>query len=587
MEIDSSKNSTIKIVVLFAFLLVIFIIFIAATSKIAFSDRSMPSLVTSSVESAMRGSIISLDGFTLASSKKLYKALINTHNLDLNKKELFVTLFSIYSGEPKSAIYNKLKKEGNIVLSYNIDEKTAVNLKKLSAKLLNFGIFKEYEDESGRVFNYGLSIVESGEKREYLYGDSMEPVIGYVKKYEDNMITKVKGVKGLERYYQADLEPIQDRYVRGTRDVGFSIILDGDSIVRERIDGENLHINISLKLQKKLERIIDNFKQKLDAEEIVVAVLDSKSGALLSLATTNRFDPNAIKRRDYPYLNARAIEYPIEPGSVIKPIVFAILLENSLLNPYENIYLEEGSYTLKGKTITDSHKMGRATAEEVIIQSSNIGMTKLALRLDSSLYFDGLVRFGFAKSTGIDLPYEKVGSIPSVTMLNNDIYKATVSYGYGLQTTFMQILKAYNVFNNKGVSISPRIGSYFTSSRSDRRSIKEPLKERVISEVNANTIKNILIKTVREGTGKAANVAGLEIGGKTGTAHIAIAGRYEDYYNSSFFGFANDKKSKYTIGVMVYGLGSKGEYYASQTAVPIFREIVKLLVNEGVLRPSE
>lgn len=584
---NGNRNKTVKVVVLFAFLLAFFLLFIAATSKIALSKRSMPSLVTSSVETAIRGSIISLDGFTLASSKKLYKAVINSYNLDPDKKELFVTLFSIYSGESKKDIYDRLKKEGNIVLSYNIDEKTAVNLKKLSAKLLNFRVFKEYEDESGRVFNHGLSVLESGEKREYLYGDSMEPVIGYVKKYEDNMITKVEGVKGLERYYQANLEPIQDQYIRGTRDIGFNIILNGDSLFRERIDGENLHINISLKLQKKIERVLDSFNQRIKAEEIVASVLDSKSGAILSLATTSRFNPNAIRRKDYPHLNARAIEYPVEPGSVIKPIVFSILLENSLVNPYENVYLEEGRYTLRGKTITDSHKMGRAIAEEVITQSSNIGMTKFAQRLSPASYFEGLVKFGFARSTGVDMPYEKVGSIPSLNMLNSDIYKATVSYGYGMQATFIQVLKAYNVFNNGGVTMSPRVGSYFTSSSSARSFIREPAKENVLSEVSANTMKNILIKTVREGTGKAANLPGLEIGGKTGTAHIAVAGRYENYYNSSFFGFANDKKSKYTIGVMVYGLGSDGEYFASQTATPIFREIVKLLVNEGALSPLE
>jgi len=583
---SSNKNRTVKVVVLFAFLLAFFILFISAIVKIAYSGRSLPSLESSSIESAIRGSIISKDGFTLASSKKLYKAVVNTYNIDPAKKELFVTLFSIYSKESKKDIYDKLKKSGNLVLSYNIDEKTAVNLKKLAGKLINLGVFREYEDENGKVFNYGLSILESGEKREYLYDDTLEPILGYVKKYEDNMITKVKGVKGLEKYYQDNLEPLQDQYIRGVRDIGFNIILDGDSIYKERIDGENLHINISLQLQKKIERILDTFKQKIGSEEIVAAVMDSSSGEIYSLATTNRFDPNNIRRKDYPSLNAKAIEYAIEPGSVIKPIVFSILLDNNLVNPHENIYLEEGRYTLKNKVITDSHKMGWAVAEDSIIKSSNIGMTKLSSRLTPAAYFDGLVKFGFAKSTGIDLPYEKVGSLPSINMLGSDIYKATISYGYGMQATFMQMLKAYNAFNNQGYMLTPRVGSYFKAESSTKSYMSPSIKEAAMKEVSANIMKNILIKTVKEGTGKAAYLEGLEIGGKTGTAHIAIGGRYENVYNSSFFGFANDKKSRFTIGVMVYGLDSSGEYFASQTATPIFREVVKLLVNESLLVPQ-
>lgn len=583
MQDNNRKNKTVKVVVLFAFLLAFFLLFIAATFKIAFSDRKIPTLESSHVESAIRGAIISRDHFTLASSKKLYKAVVNTHNIDPGKKGLFVNLFSIYSGMSKKELYKKLQKRGNIVLSYNIDEKTAMNLKKLAGKFLAYGVFRDYEDSSGKVFNYGLSIIESGEKRDYLYDDTLEPVLGYVKKYEDNMITKVEGVKGLEKFYQYNLAPVQDEYVRGTRDIGFNVILNGDSIVKERIDGETLYLNISLKLQKKIERIADRFKEKLGAEEVVVGVMDTKSSDILVAATSNRFDPDHIRRKDYASLNSKLAEYPVEPGSVIKPVVFSILLENGLVNPYENIFLEDGRYTIAGKTITDSHKMGRAVAEDVVIHSSNIGMAKLSQRLSSVAYFEGLVRFGFSKLTGIDLPYEKKGTVPTLNNLGSEIYKATVSYGYGLQATFIQILKAYNVFNNGGVTGVPRIGRYFSSVMNPKSYINQQENEKIISVATANTIKNILMKTVKDGTGKATYIEGLEIGGKTGTAHIAIGGRYEDLYNSSFFGFANDKDSRFTIGVMVYNLDSKGEYYASQTAVPIFRETVKLLIAEGEL----
>ncbi|MFP4332090.1 MAG: peptidoglycan D,D-transpeptidase FtsI family protein [Campylobacterales bacterium] len=580
----SGRARTVKVVVLFALLISFFLLFGVATTKIALSDRKLPTLYTSSIESAIRGAIYSSDGFTLASSKKLYKAVMNTYNLDPGKKELFVTLFSTYSGIDKDELYDKLKRKGNIVLSYNIDEKAAVNLKKLSYKLLRYGVFRDHEDESGRVFNYGLSIIESGEKREYTYKDTLEPVLGYVRKYEDSKITKVEGVKGLEKYYQYNLSPVQDMYVRGERDLGFDIILNGDSIVKRRIDGQNLHLNISLKLQKKIERVLDEFKKRLNAEEIVVGLMDSDSGKMLAAATTNRFNPNKILTRDYPNLNSKMLEYPIEPGSVIKPIIFSLLLEHRLVNPYENIFLEDGRYRLGKNVITDSHELGRAIAEDVIIYSSNIGMAKLSQRLSASNYHQGLLKFGFSQPSGIDLPYEKNGNIPPVTRLQNEVYKATVSYGYGFQATFMQMLKAFNIFNNAGNAISPKIGSYFNSRSSQKVYLTKSEPREVISPATADIVNKMLQKTVNEGTGVGAKVPGLNIGGKTGTAHIAVAGKYEDIYNSSFFGFANGLENKFTIGVMVYNLDSKGEYFASRTAVPIFKSIIELLVDEGMLR---
>jgi cell division protein FtsI (penicillin-binding protein 3) len=452
---------------------------------------------------------------------------------------------------------------------------------------LRYGVFKDYEDESGRVFNYGLSIIESGEKREYTYKDTLEPVLGYIRKYEDNKITKVEGVKGLEKYYQYNLSPIQDMYIRGHRDLGFDIILNGDSVLEQRIDGQNLHLNISLKLQKKIERVIDEFKKNLSAEEIVVGLMDSRTGRMLAAATTNRFDPNNIRTKDYPSLNSKMVEYAIEPGSIIKPIVFSLLLENRLVNPYENIFLEDGRYKLGKNVITDSHEMGRSIAEDVLIHSSNIGMAKLSQRLSAASYHQGLLKFGFSQPSGIDLPYEKNGNIPTVTRLQNEIYKATVSYGYGLQATFIQMLKAFNAFNNNGSTLSPKIGLYFDSRTSAKVYLKESEPKEVISPATADLINKILQKTVNEGTGKGAKVPGLKIGGKTGTAHIAVAGKYEDIYNSSFFGFANDSQSRFTIGVMVYNLDSKGEYFASRTAVPIFKSIVELLVDEGLLLPKK
>lgn len=112
----------------------------------------------------------------LASSKKVYKAVVNTYNINPQKKELFIHLFSIYSKIPKNQIRSKLEQKGNVTLSYDIDSKSASYLKQLNLKLNQLDVFQNYEDENGHIFKYGLSVVESGESRDYLYQDTMEPI---------------------------------------------------------------------------------------------------------------------------------------------------------------------------------------------------------------------------------------------------------------------------------------------------------------------------------------------------------------------------------------------------------------------------
>lgn len=581
----SSKTS--KIVLLFGFLLVGFIFFISAIVHTVFQDRRLPTLESSKIDVAIRGNIYSSDGFHLATSKKLYKAGISTESIDPDKKEVFIKLFAIYSGVNEKQIRKILKNQkGHVILTYNLDAKTAKQLKLLAAKLNRLNVFREV-DEGGRMVKYGLSIIESGEKREYLYKDSLEPVVGYIKKFEDDEITKVAGVKGIERFYENRLAPIQDGYLKGIRDVGHNVIVNKESLLKERVDGYDIHLNISLKLQKKIERIVDREKERLGAKQIMAAVMESKSGKLLALCTSNRFDPNGIRRQDYPNLNAAYVEYPFEPGSVIKPIVFSLLLEYGLINPYDSINVYNGRYRLKNKVITDTHRESIITNEEVIIISSNIGMAILAQKLSPINYAKGMQAFGFTQESGLDLPYQRNGVLPHVNQLKDEIYKATLAYGYGMQANMMQILRAYNAFNNNGVMINPRIAGMIEDQSGRRYLLPEGDNKQVISVVTAKKMQQILIKTVQKGTGKKADVEGLSVGGKTGTAHIAEKGQYVDKYNSSFFGFANDEKQKYTIGVVVFEPNAEGEYFASQTAVPVFKRMVDLLIEEHYLVPVE
>jgi len=617
LDLDVNQiNKIKKITILFLFVALALLILIFSVSKTMNNYRRLPKLLTSKQELAVRGDIVSSDNFKISSSKKLYKASIDTRFLDLNKKDLFIKLFSIYSNIPEKTVVKKIKKSllkpGSIVLSYNIDSRTAKNLKELGFKLRRLKVFKSVSVKGGKILR-GLSINESGEKRLYSYSNALTPVVGYISKYESKQEkTKVRGIKGLEKSYDELLNNTKDGILKGERDVLSYISFNKESIIKNRSDGATLVLNIPLKLQKNIEMILDNYKKKLVAKEIIVSIIDSRTGKVLSLATSNRFDPENIKKQDIASLNVKAIEHPYEPGSILKPISLSLVLNKNLIKRNELFFAynkskpnkkgeyKRGIYKIGRHRIMDDHQFKKhyLTMDDIIVYSSNIGILQVAQRLSGQEFSDGLKKFGITKKTGIDLPYEKKGRMPQVYKFRSgeskgkdNVYKATVSYGQGMTSTFMQMLKAYTVFNNDGYIVTPQIVSALKTPNNKTVVLEQPPSVKVISKKSANYIKRMLIRTVNEGTGTNTKIEGLEIGGKTGTAQIARGGKYLRRYISSFFGFANDDTNRYTIGVTVFEPIATGKYwyyhYASHSAVPVYKELVKTLVKFNYLNTKE
>ena len=551
----------------------------------ALTYRNIPAIAKSYEERAKRGDIISADGFHVATAQKLYKAIVNTASIDAEKKELFVTLFSIYSGLDPKEIREKLSQKGRVTLSYRIDSKSAKHMNALAHQLLKLKVFKRFSTGDGKLHLHGLDIIQSGEARSYPYGNLLTPILGYIHKYdEQDDYTRVNGIKGIEKSYQSMLEDRTDGIKTAERDVNNYLILNKKSTLQSTQNGPDVILNIPLSLQAQAEKIVSIAQEKFGAKEVMCAVMESHTGKILMLASSNRFNPKAIRKQDYSALNTNAIEYSFEPGSVLKPIIFAKLLDNKKINPLEVINTHNGIFKIGKKTITDEHGYAYLSAENVIVHSSNIGMAQMVQKLGAIDIYQHLIDMGFTRASGLDLPYENSGFIPSVVQLNSEIYKATLSYGYGMQANFMQLLKAYNVFNNFGLMVEPKVvGGLVKQGR--MVPLSNTLPEQALSEVTAERVKKILIKTVKEGTGVGAHYAGLEIGGKTGTAHIAEGGVYIRKYNSSFFGFANDDQKRYTIGVTVIE-PNKHTYFAATSAVPVFFQLTKLLVELDYLHPS-
>ncbi len=585
-KVQKTTNKTYKILSLYLLIFLGFFLFLGVMLSSAVKERNIPSLYASNNSTAKRGSIISADGFHIATTKKLYKAMVDIRYIDPQKENLFIELFSIYSGIDKKKIIRKLhKRRGNVVLSYSISEKRAQYLKRLAYELRRYKVFVErVNPKNGRRSLHGLSILESGETRVYPYGDLLTPIIGYPKKSEKNGYTLIEGVKGLEKKFNAELSAINDGFSRGKRDVNSYIILNKESFTKAKKDGLDIKLTIPLSLQIKIEKMLTRMKKQIGAKQIICSIIDIKSTNVLALASSNRYLPKNIKRKDYSSLNSAMIEYSFEPGSVIKPIVFSLLLDKNRINPYDMVNGYNGRFKLGKKIIRDEHRFDWLSAENVIIHSSNIGIVQLSRKLSSIEFYEGLKDFGFSRKSTYDLIYEKIGSIPGIKLIDNEVYKGTLSYGYGMHANLMQLMRAYSVFNNNGKIIYPRIVDTFIDSTSKEIKIPSRQQIQVIKQSTAQKMKEILIKTVNKGTGTKTKTEGLIIGGKTGTAHIVENGVYVKKYNTAFMGFVNDKTHKYTMGVVV--IQPTSSQFASKTAVPVFKQAVDILVEDGYLKPN-
>lgn len=597
---DYYAQKSTKILFLFLVFVLAFLIFLFSTLKTIFSDRDLPSHTSIINDRSIRGQIISKDNYTISKSQKIYQASIRAESINPDNKELFISLFSLYSDIPKREIKNKFRdehgskiKNGNIILSKTLDARHAAQLRSLKSKLRNLNILKPIKRQNGIEIVYGLDVSEIGENRVFPLKDTLSPILGYVGKQTEKEYIRPNGMQGLERKYDKYIKFKQNGIIEGKRDVVGDVIHNQFSKIEQRVDGMDLHLTIPLKLQRNVELMLDEMKIETNSEEILATVIDSKSGEVLVMASSNRYDPNIITKDSINSLNPKFSEYLYEPGSVLKPLTLAIALELGRVTPDTVFNLFNGELDIGGKhKITDGeHRFPALSAEEIIVHSSNVGISLIAWRLSGKEFRNGLVKFGLSKPSGIDLSRDLAGFVRPIEELNQKIYRASSSYGYGLMTSFMQLAKAYTAFNNDGIIATPHMIDFLEDSQGIKYKLaNQNQKTRVISSKTASQMKNILIKTVKEGTGAQAKTTGLIVGGKTGTAKMISGGRYtKNSYRTSFIGFANDdKEHKYTISVLVINPDRPFPYYyASATAVPVTKKIIDMLVILNYLEPNK
>jgi cell division protein FtsI (penicillin-binding protein 3) len=369
-----------------------------------------------------------------------------------------------------------------------------------------------------------------------------------------------QGLEGLELAFDDWLtgkpgskRVLRDRFGRSVEDV---------ESIEPPSPGRALVTSIDLSIQYLTYRTLKAAVQDNHARSGSVVVLDVTTGEVLAVANQPGFNPNDREQYTASRYRNRAVTDIFEPGSSFKTLVMAAALESGRYQPDTSI--DTTPLIVGPKLIEDKHDLGTIDATTVLAKSSNVGMTKIALSLEREQLWSVLAQLGFGQLTASGFPGESAGLLVRHTHWS-PVSVATLSYGYGVSVTPLQLAQAYAVVAAGGMH---RPISFV-------REEHPPRAERVLSEHSMQELTSMLEAVVSaEGTGARAAVPGYRVAGKTGTARKSQAGGYADNrYVAVFAGFAPATRPRVVV-VVVIDEPSAGIYYGGDVAAPVFSAVM-------------
>jgi cell division protein FtsI (penicillin-binding protein 3) len=371
------------------------------------------------------------------------------------------------------------------------------------------------------------------------------------------------GIEGAELAYDDWLQgelgvgrSVKDRLGRLVKDLG---------VIKPAQSGSELMLSIDLRLQYQAYRELKASVQQHGAKAGSLLMVDIKTGEILALVNQPAFNPNNRSELKASAVRNRVVTDIFEPGSTVKPFTVAAALMSGKVNIDSHINTHPGYIRLGNNTIRDHRNYGDLDITGILTKSSNVGVSKLALKLGGENLWSFYQELGLGKPVGLGLPGEHGGKISIESNKWSKLQSAALSYGYGLAVTPLQLAQAYQVLANGGVKQPLTL---------IRKSPGEG--ERVMSEEIAKQVTNMLETVVGpKGTARRAKVEGYTVAGKTGTVHKVGREGYEDEsYLSLFAGIAPSDNPR-IVTVVVVDDPSGREYYGGEVAAPIFSRVTQ------------
>lgn len=432
------------------------------------------------------------------------------------------------------------------------------------------------QSEAIRKLNIkGLDFIKES-KRCYPNGYLSSHVIGFAGL--DNT-----GLEGIELYYDKHLKG-QSGWALFLRDARQRKLDLWEEMILPR-DGYDLVLTIDEVIQYIAERELDKVYQNSRAKAASIIVMDPHTGAILALANRPTFDLNDYTNTEKDKLRNRSICDLFEPGSVFKIVTAVAALEEKKVVEDDKFFCENGSYRVANHTLHDHRPHGWLNFREVIVQSSNIGTTKVAQTLGANLLYQYIKLFGFGSKLGIDLCGEITG-ITREPRFWSKISIAAIPIGQEVGVTSLQLASAISTIANGGKLMKP----YVVGEIRDRdgeiiKRFSPVMIRKVISIDTASRMKKILMGVVENGTGKLAKLSGITCAGKTGTAQkLEPNGTYShNKFIASFIGFAPAEDPVIAIAVIVDE--PRPYYFGGVVAAPVFKNVANDVLRYQKMSP--
>ena len=494
-----------------------------------------------------RGSIFDRRGTPLAVSTPIDSVIINPKQFlsSTGNKGKIILISNILELETKEALRRIEDKSSKsfMYLKRHISPNQSTKIKQLG-KITGLWLEKEY-------------------KRFYPAGEVTGHLVGFTN-IDD------QGQEGME-YMLEEFLLGEDGSKLVLRDADNNIFSD-IKLLKTAVDGEDYYSSIDLRIQYLAHRALKAGVREFKAKAASSIVLDISTGEVLAMVNQPSADPNNRSLRKAELLKNRAVTDVYEPGSTFKPLTVAAALESGNFKP-ESI-IDTTPFDLGTKLIGDDRCEGELDLEMILVKSCNAGAARISLATEPKVFFDTLTKLGISQITASGFPGEVRGSLGNYQNWR-PIKRATLSYGYGVSVTLLQLAKAYAAIANGGIVNQISIEKIKVKSNG----------ERALSEdTTANLL--LMLETVVEQSVSRARVKGYRVGGKTGTAEIFSDDYSGNAHNAFFVGIAPISNPR-IVTVVVVSEPQGQKYYGGQVAAPIFSLIVSGALRIMGIPPDE
>jgi cell division protein FtsI/penicillin-binding protein 2 len=546
-------------------------------------------------QSAKRGDILDANGNLLATSVSL-KTICADPSMIGGQQAIvaraLAPLLQISEADLQQRLIPRIQKNSKggtvtnglhyVRLQKNVTDETWQKIQAAMSQL-SFGVDEKKLSKADRAFLRDLRrcaiSAEPDQLRVYPNGSLAAQVLGFVGTLENtNHTSEVFGYDGIENFFDDKLRGASGWRVTGFDSRKNELVALRDEDVRAQ-SGLNVVLTIDAAIQHIVETVLTNAMEKHAPQSITGIVMRPSTGEILALASLPSFDPNDLRTINTNTEPNRVISDVMEPGSTFKTIVISGALNEHIVNLNDTVFCENGLFHYAGITLHDSegHHFGNLTVQQVLQKSSNIGASKIGIRLQAPKLYDYMQDFGLGAFTGIPLPHEvsaKNFVRPADKWGKYSI--AQIPMGQGVAVTRLQMAMAVGAIANGGVLMRPMLVKRLEDVNGNVVQRYEPQSvRRVVSESTAREMVEAL-KTVvsKDGTAPLAAVTNYVVAGKTGTAQKVVDGKYaSDRFVVSFIGFFPADNPQICISIVMDSPKEGGHAFGGALCGPVFSEI--------------